>query len=89
MEEQRARQEAEQRQPAGGSGAAADQASGGLLDGTASVFANVAQEAVSSGAGAGRDASVDMAAMTEEEQLAYAMQMSLNEMDQNSKNSFH
>jgi 26S proteasome regulatory subunit N10 len=89
MEEQRVRQEAEQRQVAG---PAADESAPipAAVGGGASVFASVAQEATAS---SGRPAQIEaqsaaadnfnLAAMTEEEQLAYAMQMSLNELDQN------
>lgn len=91
MEEQRVRQEAEQRQPVP-SGATsspmdttttANVGGGGPAAGS-SVFANVAEESAS-GPSTHQNADVNLGAMTEEEQLAYAMQMSLHELDEHSK----
>ncbi|XP_055344339.1 26S proteasome non-ATPase regulatory subunit 4-like [Paramacrobiotus metropolitanus] len=94
MEEQRARQEQEQRaqgEAQGGPAAAAPGATsaGQAQEMEASVFANVAQEAGAAAvpapgpAAGGQD--VNFHAMTEEEQLAYAMQMSLHELDEHRK----
>ncbi|OWA53626.1 26S proteasome non-ATPase regulatory subunit 4 [Hypsibius exemplaris] len=81
MEEQRARQEAESRQQPGatGGGAAAQAGGSAPADGAPNVFASVAQEAGPSG---GRAGDSNFSAMTEEEQLAYAMQMSMNDLDE-------
>ena len=85
MEEQRARQEAEVRQPAAAA-AGATGSSAPAAEAAPSVFANVAQEAGAAGPSRGGDA--NFAAMTEEEQLAYAMQMSLNDHDEPSMSAF-
>lgn len=84
MEEQRARQESEVRPAAPGpSDVPAASGEPSQPSGTASqnVFANVAQEAPASSVQPAAAPEVNFHSMTEEEQLAYAMQMSLNELN--------
>ncbi|GAU92114.1 hypothetical protein RvY_04239 [Ramazzottius varieornatus] len=86
MEEQRARQESEVRPATTGPSEVPAGSGEGSQPSAApapSVFANVAQEAPVTSSQPSADApEVNFNSMTEEEQLAYAMQMSLNELSE-------